>query len=237
MKAFLRLSFLYEFYQTRKPNGLHYSSYTRPYLKYLGFNFHTKYAKAEGRKPNSVLYNHTNTYSALQGRSAGQGRSRQGPTPFVPQPGMMGRRERSMHEPTPFVHMMVGQGGLLGPVCPPAPIQPIYPTEPIGPIFPPEPIFPPRTIGPICPPPKADHDPAMSQAPFLINILNSESGNRLMDKAYSNQGPNCPGRLRCSQCGPTCFGGPIRQNFGTHGVSVQALKSLQQLKVSKFLKI
>ena len=123
----------------------------------------------------------------------------------------------------------------FGPICTPAPIEPIYPTEPIRPIFPPEtvkPICPPR---PICPPAKTDPDPAMSQAPN--NILNLESGNRLMSRGYFDQGPNCPGRPRCSKCGPDCFGGPIRQNFGTHGVSVQALKSLQQLKVRKFLKI
>ena len=122
----------------------------------------------------------------------------------------------------------------FGPICTPAPIEPIYPTEPIKPIFHPEPnkpICPPR---PICPPAKTDPDPAMSQAPFLINSIN---GNRLMGTAYSNQGQYCPGRLKCLKCGPDCFGGPIRQNFGTHGVSVQALKSLQQLKVRKFLKI
>ena len=122
----------------------------------------------------------------------------------------------------------------FGPICTPAPIEPIYPTEPTEPIFHPEPIkpiCPPRLI---CPPDKTDHDPAMSQAP---NILNLESGNRLMSRGYFDQGPNCPGRPRCSKCGPTCFGGPIRQNFGAHGVSVQALKSLQQLKVRKFLKI
>ena len=126
----------------------------------------------------------------------------------------------------------------FGPICTPAPIEPIYPTEPIRPIFHPEPIKPICPPRPICQPAKTDPDPVMSQAPFLRNsILNLESGNRLMSRGYFDQGPNCPGRQRCSKCGPTCFGGPIRQNFGTHGVSVQALKSLQQLKVSKFQKI
>jgi hypothetical protein len=203
------------------------------------------------------------------GMMAGRGRAMQQPTLGVQHPGMMaGRGGPSvdaalpgyMHAYTPPIGQpskppttrpmgpngdVKEQTSLFGPICPPAPSEPIYPPGPIGPIFPPEPIepiCPPRPIGPICPPAKTDHDLFMSQAPFLINsILNLESGNKLMGKGYSNQGPNCPGRLRCSKCGPACFGGPIRQNFGTHGVSVQALKSLQQksygqqLNVSKFL--
>jgi hypothetical protein len=191
------------------------------------------------------------------GMTAGQGLMQQ-PTPGVQHPGMIAglggvsvdaalpdyiqASTPSMGQPSKPPTTRLGPNGdfteqisPFGPICTPAPIEPIYPTEPIRPIFHPEPnkpICPPR---PICPPDKTDHDPAMSQTPN--NILNSESGNRLMSRGYFDQGPNCPGRLRCSQCGPTCFGGPIRQNFGTHGVSVQALKSLQQLKVSKFLKI
>ena len=189
------------------------------------------------------------------GMTAGREWSMQQPTPSVQQPGMMvGQMVDAalpgyMHASTPPMgqpskppiarpmgHLVNEQISLFGPICPPAPIEPIGPPEPI------EPIFPPRPIGPICPPAKTVHDPVMSQAPFLINsILNLESGNRLTGKGYFNQGPNCPGRLRCSKCGPACYSGPIRQNFGTHGVSVQALKSLkqqsygQQLIVSKFL--
>ena len=193
----------------------------------------------------------------------GRGRSRQGPTPGAQQLDMIAGD--AMQQPTPGVQhpgMIAGLGGASVDAALPGYMQASTPpmgqpskppttrlgsngdfTEqisPFGPICTPapiEPIYPPKPIGPTCPPAKTDPDPAMSQAPFLINILNSESGNRLMGKAYSNQGPNCPGRLKCSKCGPDCFGGPIRQNFGTHGVSVQALKSLQQLKVSKFLKI
>ena len=211
---------------------------------------------------------HPNLGVQWPGMMAGRGRAMQQPTLGVQHPGMMAGQKGPFveaalpgytHASTPPIGQpskpptrpmgpngdVKEQTSLFGPICPPAPSEPIYPPGPIGPIFPPEPIepiCPPRPIGPICPPAKTDHDLFMSQAPFLINsILNLESGNKLMGKGYSNQGPNCPGRLRCSKCGPACFGGPIRQNFGTHGVSVQALKSLQQksygqqLNVSKFL--